>query len=125
MYADSVPVSMVAQFYGETFHDDPLKDGQRAQQLQQHGGFATAGAGEARSEQALNAHKSLIADKRDLLRFRDALVAAIVKAPAYLDEQAIIHSRRSRAPYDHAEGVGDFFAKSTVQAGPAFRVSRG
>ncbi len=118
VYADSVPVSMVAQFYGETFHDDPLKDGQRAQQLQQHGGFATAGAGEARSEQALNAHKSLIADKRDLLRFRDALVAAIVKAPAYLDEQAIIHSRRSRAPYDHAEGLATFLRNQPFKLDP-------
>lgn len=53
LYEESAPLKWIAQFYGETIHNESFKDRQRAQALQENKAFSTAGAGKERSEEAL------------------------------------------------------------------------
>ncbi|EIK69494.1 hypothetical protein PseBG33_2056 [Pseudomonas synxantha BG33R] len=101
LYEESAPLKWVAQFYGETIHNESFKDRQRAQALQENKAFSTAGAGKERSEEALVEQKRQLANKRDLQTFRDALLVAHVEADDYLNKQEALQAFNS-LPHDAA-----------------------
>ncbi|SEE43809.1 hypothetical protein [Pseudomonas costantinii] len=123
LYADSVPLTQVAQFYGEEIHNDTTKDRQRSQEVRRSNAFATVGVGNERSEAALVAQKAQLGSKRDLLIFRETLVNALVDAPDYLKEQASLHAYRylnvpNPPSYDVDAGLQSFLQSQQIRLDP-------
>ncbi|WP_189661307.1 hypothetical protein [Pseudomonas salmasensis] len=123
LQAESAPLKQVAQFYGETIHNDFTEDRQRVRELQSNNGFATSGVGEARTEEALVAQKQQLANKRDLDTFRDALTKAYVGADEYLDNQASLHDYTHRLlpeppVYDREAGLRSYLQSQQIKLDP-------
>ena len=131
LYADNAPLTLVAQFYGETIHKDSTADRQRARELKSDNAFATTGVGIARSDEALAAHKRLFASKRDLEAFTDALAAAIVNVERHLDAEEYTHNynyiyqhayndnvRLNPPAYDRSAGLLSFLQSQQIKLDP-------
>ncbi|WP_240520874.1 hypothetical protein [Pseudomonas lactis] len=123
LQAESAPLKQVAQFYGETIHNDFTEDRQRARELQSNNTFATSGVGEARTEEALVTQKQQLANKRDLDTFKDALVTAYVGADEYLDNQASLHRYTHRLlpdppVYDREAGLRSYLQSQQIRLDP-------
>ncbi len=122
--ADSVPLKLIAQFYGETIHNDSTEDRARAQALQKNNAFATSGVGQARSEETLMLQKQQLADRRDLQAFQDALVEANAKVGKYLDQQERLHQSNLsfrpgfQPPYDREAGFLSYLQSQLFTIGP-------
>lgn len=123
LYADSAPLSLIARFYGETIHNDPVQDRQRAQVLKETNAFATAGVGDERTEETLAVQKQQSANKRDLVTFQHALSRAYIGAEAYLDKQASLHDfnyKWNPAPpaYDRDKGLLSYLQSQQITLDP-------
>ncbi|MBI6634154.1 hypothetical protein YA0871_15935 [Pseudomonas paralactis] len=120
LQAESAPLKLIAQFYGETIHNEFTADRRRVRELQNNNAFATAGVGEVRSEEALVAQKQQLANKRDLHTFRDALVMALVGADEYLNKQESLHNYTHRLlpdppAYDREAGLQSYLQSQHIQ----------
>lgn len=123
LQAESAPLKQVAQFYGETIHNDFTEDRRRVRELQSNNAFATSGVGEARTEEALVTQKQQLANKRDLDTFKDALVTAYVGADQYLDNQESLHRYTHRLlpdppVYDREAGMRSYLQSQQIKLDP-------
>ncbi|MGY2231117.1 hypothetical protein ACW9IX_18040 [Pseudomonas tolaasii] len=123
LYADSVPLSQVAQFHAEKIHSDSTRNRQRAQAVKQDNALTTAGAGVERSEERLEAQKALLGNKRDLHTFRDALIRALVDVGDYLKQQSALHAYHHRnspvpPPYDAGAGLQSYLRSQQIRLDP-------
>ncbi|AZE77886.1 hypothetical protein [Pseudomonas synxantha] len=123
LHTESAPLKLVAQFYGETIHDDSSEDRQRARELQGRSTFATTGVGQARTEEMLLVQKQQLANNRDLQVFSRALAAAFVWADDYLDNQASLHAYNHRLlprppAYDRDAGLQAYLQSQQIKLDP-------
>lgn len=122
VHEESASLKLVAQFYGETIHQDSSANKQRAQELQSNNAFATAGVGKERSEETLAAEKQPLANKRDLKTFWNALITAHVEADEYLQRQEALHGFNNVRPdlpaYDRSAGLRSFLLSRQIQLDP-------
>ncbi|WP_330211776.1 hypothetical protein [Pseudomonas sp. AM4(2022)] len=122
--AESVPLKLIAQFYGETIHNDSTEDRKRARELQENNAFATSGVGQARSEETLMSQKQQLADRRDLQSFNAGLIKALVGVDGYLDQQeswrrhdpSMLSSYRP--PYDRDAGFQSYLQSQLIKLDP-------
>ncbi|KRP41704.1 hypothetical protein SAMN04490190_1941 [Pseudomonas libanensis] len=123
LHEESAPLKWVAQFYGETIHNDSFEDRKRAQELRKNHTFATAGVGKERTEETLVAQKQQLANKRDLHTFSDSLATAFVKADEYLDKQEALHAYDHRLlpsppAYDRDAGLQSYLQSQQIRLDP-------
>lgn len=74
--------------------------------------------GEPPAEQALVAHKTVLANKRDLGTFRQALAAAVVRVGKHLDEQESFHRFKGFPSYDRVQGLAAYLGAQKMTLDP-------